>query len=622
LDSNSTSNVQTVGNNQRGGITTDIHTIKRPIREEEFLSHQQQHHHHTTGNHHINSNMLLPNMASMNTLSSNIQYHVLDPGRGGIGGGGGGDISCEEYDDEEDTITDELTDDTNQNTNTNNNNNSSRSHTGKSNASGRNQHHYQHQKLQQHSPNDSCNFSDTSPSHQNHRLVDTSVASMINKQFIQARIVKTLPDSANQQQPPAVPTNPPPSTSMFNKIAAASYDHTFNSTLNSSDNNNNNNGGDTSIFLSNKVSNVSTTAPNNNARQQQSANMQMMNGLGSMYGRDNYTRLMTSGNNNTSTFGGGGQQTAGGHAAVNTSQNQNSSILSKSTTNMTNITPLASDLNLNQHSFNHEDNSANTSGGLMSEEKTSDYENISTTALNDILKNYSNNNSSRQPFSGTTTFQPRQQQQQNLIPTSPSRFRPPPPTPPQPPSGLFQPVNVQSNVKSLISKLSSGGQRTQQASVVRPVHGPQAEYTDTDDAESMLSCQLITSASLLANRDVVKEARRVVEPNGKRQMLPPPMPPPPMPKPSGNKSNGRTAPNILNPRSFIYAHAQSQVVIDEATQTCQAQNQQQVTLFAHQPQQQQQQQFSQRSNISVDSNGLLANTSIDVAKPPPMETTI
>jgi hypothetical protein len=549
-----------------GGGGYDSQAIKKqPIREEELDS----------------GNIALAATTNMNTLSSNIQYHVLDPNRGGDSG--------EDYDDEEDTITDELTDDTTTNHKSQNSNRSNGTHRPQ-------------QKLQQHSPNDSCNFSDT-----NNNLNETS---MINKQFIQARIVKTAlaaGDSATNlnmsQAAPAVPINPPPPHNhRYNQNNSEFNQNFFNSTLNSD-----NGGADDSITISSKV-NMSIANNNKNSigNNNRLMNQQQQQNVSAGYSRDMYNRLMNM-NSNTSSFAAGG-----GNTPVNTSQTQqNSSILSKSTTNMTNITPLASELNLNQNynSFNEEGCSNNTSsgggGGIMSgeEKSASDYENISTTALNDILKNYnskqhhvSNNAPQQQQFqpTNTSTFSSaRAQSNQNASPTSPSRFRAPPPVP----TSLFecQPATTTqiSNVKAMISKLSQVQGKPSSA------HGNNTttEYTDTDDAESMLSCQLITSASLLANRDVVKEAKRVVDTSKKRQMLPPPMPPPPMPKPTKIGA----APNILNPRSFIQPQKQSG---GNGFQ-----------------QQQQQQQFSQRINIDTNTD-VVVETCVDVTKPPPMETMI
>jgi hypothetical protein len=539
LDSHS--NIQSSGFNQQqqqnqynphqriimtGGY--DSQTIrKHPIREEELDS----------------GNITLA-ATNMNTLSSNIQYHVLDPNRGDSG---------EDYDDEEDTITDELTDDTNHKSNSNRSNGT----------------HRPLQKLQQQSPNDSCNLSDTN--------VETS---MINKQFIQARIVKTaLPGDLSVNHPsgtvqaPAVPLNPPPSNihQRYNQNSEFNQNF-FNSTLNSD------NGADDSITISSKVNmSISNNNSKNNVNTNRQFNQNMQSNLG--FNRDMYNRFAS----NTSTFA------AGSNTPINTSQNQqNSSILSKSTTNMTNITPLASDLNLNQQSFNESNNTS--SGALMSEEKTtSDYENISTSALNDIMRNF---NSKQQQQNNASTFS-RQNNNTNPIVTSPSRFRAPPP----PPGNPFQPAGT-SNVKAMISKLGQA-QAKPSSSHGNTSLGGAAEYTDTDDAESMMSCQLITSASLLANRDVVKEAKRVVDTASKRQMLPPPMPPPPMPKPKSH------APNILNPRSFMQP-------IDESTQTITSRNQTMNTG---------QNQFSQRINIDT-STDVVVETCVDVTKPPPMETMI
>lgn len=129
---------------------------------------------------------------------------------------------------------------------------------------------------------------------------------------------------------------------------------------------------------------------------------------------------------------------------------QSGSMLSNAT-NMTSVTPLA---NVSLQ---------NVPGPIGIQYSSSDYENLSNTAINNILDNYP---------------------PKSRVPVVADRKKPPPPVaytqprPPAPPPSRPPPIYSQ-------------GQHRE------------------DDDESLVSCQLITSASLLMNRDLVKEARHV-----------------------------------------------------------------------------------------------------------------
>lgn len=139
---------------------------------------------------------------------------------------------------------------------------------------------------------------------------------------------------------------------------------------------------------------------------------------------------------------------------INRSELASGSLLSNATTNMTNVTPLGG----------HDLSLLGGSGKLQY--SSSDYENLSNTALNDILENYPNQSRSRAPLVADRAG--------GGVAASSRRPLPPPP-PSRPPP---------------------------------PIYTAPSEAA-SEDQESMVSCQLITSASLLVNRDLVKEARHV-----------------------------------------------------------------------------------------------------------------
>lgn len=138
-----------------------------------------------------------------------------------------------------------------------------------------------------------------------------------------------------------------------------------------------------------------------------------------------------------------------------TPQLQSGSMLSNATTNMTSVTPLGNVSLLN------------APGVTGIQYSSSDYENLSNSALNEILDNYPK---SRAPIVADRRKPPNSQ--------------PPPPAPP-PQSRPLPPSRPP------------------------PIYNQQQQQHHDDDEESLVSCQLITSASLLMNRDLVKEARHI-----------------------------------------------------------------------------------------------------------------
>jgi hypothetical protein len=107
-----------------------------------------------------------------------------------------------------------------------------------------------------------------------------------------------------------------------------------------------------------------------------------------------------------------------------------------------------------------------------------------------------------------------------------------------------------------------------------------------------MSCQLITSASLLANRDQVKEAKKIVVNNNnmRRSFKPPSIPPPAPPKSTG-------PPAILNPRNYQVPSQNRSIIVDQTTQT-------------------------QTTKIIEEEIIEINQQDRDLAKPPPMETMI
>lgn len=455
---------------------------------------------------------------NLNYNSSNIQYHALEASTGKhkltMDSG-------EDYDDEEEdtTITDELTDEALSNS--------------RPAGSGPFQTYQQQtarsrvldrvQQLQQNSSsaNDTTTTSDD--------LFNPPLKpSTINKEFIQARIVKK-----------ALPEN--------DETRKQAYNDDFNSTLNSDM-------GDESNLLANKAN---ASRGNMESKPNQNTSINLHN---SLFGprSDQYSRLMSNTSQNSSS-----------------NNNNNSSILSKSTTNMTNITPMASDLNL--HTSNGAGNRSTQQFDVSNDTKTlshssSDYENISTTALNEILKNSGYTlTGSNPPVSNNTNVS-------SFRPTS-FGFQPSPQL-------LSQYKQVDENK---MSSFQSNKPRLAQPNVMNMT------VTDTDDAESMQSCQLITSATLLANRDIIKEARRI---ENKRPLAPPSMPPPPMP------TSGYTRAVFSSQRGLS---DNPQMLVDEATQTAKNAN-----LASPQ--------IANASNAGADQQQ--QPRVAESTKPPPMETTI
>lgn len=213
----------------------------------------------------------------------------------------------------------------------------------------------------------------------------------------------------------------------------------------------------------------------------------------------------------------------------------NDSILSKSTTNITNISSLT-----NQ--------SIQTPVNVPT---TSDYENLSNLVLDDITPN---------KFFSTPVTATRRNiymtNSNNLLqvaspPSTANRAAPVPP-PTRPPA---IPASIQNGFK---------------------LNPKNDTLNADDDAESVMSCQLITSASLLLNRESVREAQQIKQEDKKplrqQQQQQQQLPPPP-----------------FNPRHFVNSQA-TQTALPNLQRT------------PHAP--------------------IMKQTETDPLKPPPMETTI
>ncbi len=224
----------------------------------------------------------------------------------------------------------------------------------------------------------------------------------------------------------------------------------------------------------------------------------------------------------------------------------NDSILSKSTTNITNISSLT---NQSQNYPMH---------------NTSDYENLSNLVIDDIAPN--------KFFSTPVTTTKRNvytTNSNNLLQMVP---KPPPTRPPAIPTNVLTSNNppTANATQNLSFKLNP----------------------NEEDSDSVMSCQLITSASLLINRDSVREAKRELK----------------QPEPSLNTNTNKPILPFLNPRHFVNT---------QSTQTLNQQQQiakQTITTTNNNTNTQ------QLKKIEIASNKVTAP--IDSLKPPPMETTI
>ena len=165
------------------------------------------------------------------------------------------------------------------------------------------------------------------------------------------------------------------------------------------------------------------------------------------------------------------------------------SILSKSSLNMTNVTPLNGSL-IN--------NSQITKPSHTIPSSSSEYENLSNNTLNDILTNYPNH----VPKSGNNLLQ---YAKPRLAPQQPPNL-PPPPVP------LNKQQNTTDDSDSVMScqLISSSNLLLNRDTLKDAKFMPQhlRHHNDTD-SESGMSCQLITSSNLLLNRNTVKDAKQI-----------------------------------------------------------------------------------------------------------------
>lgn len=280
--------------------------------------------------------------------------------------------------------------------------------------------------------------SDVSPSQR-----DSGVAvseSTLEKQFIQARLIKTSNASPKQSTPNLDPNRRAAGGGGKNFVPfASSYDKLMNTTLTTDTDDDQD--ANSKRLLTHKVNTSSSFDPRRLQQQQSSSSFKPV-----IYEPSPQVR----------------------------NDLQSGSMLSNATTNMTSVTPLA-----NVSLLNAPGPSSVGGGGGGIPYSSSDYENLSNTALNDILDNY--------PRSRAPIVADRKRPPPTAAPPPPRPFMPAPPAPPpsRPP-----PIYAQSN--------------------------------NDDDEESLVSCQLITSASLLMNRDLVKEARHITAQPKNTSVLPNP----------------------------------------------------------------------------------------------------
>jgi hypothetical protein len=287
-----------------------------------------------------------------------------------------------------------------------------------------------------------------------------------NKQFIQARLIKTNIDDGNLHRSSPSPTKQ--STPNLNIIPKnnqrqinphsfkSSYDQLMNTTLTTDTDDDPD--ANSRRLLTNKVNSSQIIAPTSKRKATNNSFIpQSFNPI----------EIERSQNNsNISTF-------------------TNGSILSKSTLNMTNITPLNGSLAnssqiINQPQLQQQQQQPNA------QFSSSEYENLSNNTLNDILTNYPNHstaNSSKQTTKSTNNLlqiaKPRSNNHSsnnsNIINTAQQ-----PPNLPPPPVPQLKANNFNYN-----------------------------QQLNTDDSDSVASCQLITSSTLLSNRNIVKNAQNV-----------------------------------------------------------------------------------------------------------------
>ena len=497
----------------------------------------------------------------INVKNQTNQYHIYDPNNTNKSNKY---YSQNDEDEDEDTTTDELTDDTA--------------------VTKQNRNRFT---IKEHSPGDSSN-----------RTTETFTENFVNelnsKQFIQARLVKSydMPDI----QPPAKQSTP---NFAHNPMAyKTSYDQLMNTTM-TTDTEDDVNDANSRRLLTNKVNTSNIIEPATKRKM-----MQLQPQATSTF-KKNYNINNEQDNNNTSTFTSG-------------------SILSKSTMNMTNVTPLNNSIATN---LNGSDLNLVRTAGANSQSHTkqitassSEYENLSNNAINDILNNYQTQQVPVVPVQQRTN---QIGMNRNLLKvaeprSTPPNIPPPPVPPPQQPKRQFQPppqiaqrmnndtddtdssmsCQLITSANLLLNREQVRGANIQNVQSRPPVPAPGLpsalsqfkkiphpadrtiiNTTDTDDTDSVMSCQLISSASLLLNRDTVKEAKNV---ENNPQVL-----------------NRKQFPGVnTKPRQFI--PNQIKTINESSTQTQPAVTQQK----------------------SVDPNVQYNQESQDVSKPPPLETAI
>ena len=288
-----------------------------------------------------------------------------------------------------------------------------------------------------------------------------------NKQFIQARLIKTNIDDGNLHRSSPSPTKQ--STPNLNIIPKnnqrqinphsfkSSYDQLMNTTLTTDTDDDPD--ANSRRLLTNKVNSSQIIAPTSKRKATNNSFIpQSFNPI----------EIERSQNNsNISTF-------------------TNGSILSKSTLNMTNITPLNGSLANSSQIINQPQLQQQQQQQPNAQFSSSEYENLSNNTLNDILTNYPNHstaNSSKQTTKSTNNLlqiaKPRSNNHSsnnsNIINTAQQ-----PPNLPPPPVPQLKANNFNYN-----------------------------QQLNTDDSDSVASCQLITSSTLLSNRNIVKNAQNV-----------------------------------------------------------------------------------------------------------------
>ena len=526
----------------------------------------------------INNSNVTSTPSKNKNENMSIQYHMYDSNDNN-------QTKSSEDDEDEDTTTDELTDDTA----------ATKQNSGRF-------------KALKHSPNSQSSGKTTETFADNHHQ---NLILSHEKQFIQAKLVK---------QPPPIGTNPttiPPALS--NKFMS-SYDQLMNTTITDNEDDNDAN---SRRLLTNKIQTSNINIPSKTTKKPTYFTPDLI----SSPLQPNYqtqfistANLIKNNNTNNNNNNNNNNYNQNNSIDLNTSANNNNistfttaSVLSKSTTVLTNVSALSNNNNNNYNNNNNFEPSSRSS---------SDYENLSNAEIDDAITTYPNGQQThininmnpsgsipkRNIFIDKDGNNLMQRVSLNAIPP----IEPPPPPPPVQLLTQFTKINEtprnQPPPQTLPKpSLNAVQQRFQHLFAQNNI--PSSSETDATDAESVMSCQLITSASLLLNRGPqfqVREAKKVVDnsimqpvnqqsnqqniivPQARRQM--------PM-----NASNRNLPP--LNPRNFITNNNQQQQFqpqivhkSDEYTQT----------NLANQP--------------TTNQPDPMQN--LDPSKPPPMETAI